>query len=899
MKICILKKYLVQFILIFCFVDNYAQQSIVTVNYDFNKPTGITIDPKSFGVNVFQGFNPDIAGNPGNSLYKTGINELNPGIIRYHSWEMMGNSSKVSGWLTDNEEWDAVKINKAMSNSYPSNPEKMMNIPRWPEKMMQPGSELLRIDSYDSFAAWCASLVKIINIDQKRNIKYWEVLNERDDLYGGTPSRHDELAKIYNIAAKAMKLVDPTIKIGGPAFAQPSRTANVDAFCSVAHQNLDFISYHTYAVGTTCGENADDKSVLDKSYVGWATTSIRNIFKKYSNRNIDYFHDEFNISYCPPDQRQNNGTGMIFDALSMKDIINAGGLPMAWNECDGWYGKMSNSYEYRPSLYLFKNWNKYLILGDIYESNSSNVNKIDSWCVKKGDKFYMIVINRALTDVNVQFSFSGLPASVNNATYIINHESKFSGGVEDKKFTMGELKSEGGIIIPNGSVALFEIDMATLSGTGDTQAPTMPENAMACAESDKIYLSWEASQDNVGVKGYEIFLNNVRINSNLVKNASHTISGLSPNTLYSIKIISKDSTGNQSTFSTPISIKTLPYKPKSIPSILTNSSFVNYFLGNSINDDNQISSHSGKASISQDDELRISVKDLNQYENLYGSSFIQNTIDLSSNSNFTINIKSTTNIDLRVKLVDNTGNQLDKWQNDFYIIGDNQYRTYSINFATHGFANLDASKIKEIKFMYTNSSLISGDIHIKNLKIGMQLNDDISPSVPTNVNHSNINGSAVITWNGSTDNIKVIAYKIYKDGQLLKIVNSLSDTLLCLKDGVNVFEISAIDQNLNESGKVPVSIITGLDTYGTLKTTLIYPNPSKGKLNIEYYSEGNEEVNLKLKNSLSEEIAVESYTVAEGKNLIPFNLYNISSGTYYLQILGIKRTDVFKIIIEK
>ena len=269
------------FLLNLRFVDISAQTATVPVNYDFNASTGTTIDPKSFGINVFQGFNPNIAGNPGNALYKAGMNEINPGIIRYHSWEMLGQSTSNNGWLKADQEWDAVKINNAMSNSYSSNPEKMMNIPQWPNKMMQTGTELLRIDQYNNFAAWCASLVKIINIDQKRAVKYWEIPNERDGLYGGNPSMHGELARIYNLAAKAMKAVDPTIKIGGPAFAQPHVLIHVDSFCRVAYPNIDFLSYHTYSIGTSCGGNADDATVLDKANVGWATNGMRNIFKKY------------------------------------------------------------------------------------------------------------------------------------------------------------------------------------------------------------------------------------------------------------------------------------------------------------------------------------------------------------------------------------------------------------------------------------------------------------------------------------------------------------------------------------------------------------------------------------------------------------------------------------------
>ena len=69
---------------------------------------------------------------------------------------------------------------------------------------------------------------------------------------------------------------------------------------------------------------------------------------------------------------------------------------------------------------------------------------------------------------------------------------------------------------------------------GDTEAPSVPENLVATAvSSSEIGLTWDASTDNVGVTGYNIYRDNVLIDTSASNSYSDT--GLSPGT-YSYEV---------------------------------------------------------------------------------------------------------------------------------------------------------------------------------------------------------------------------------------------------------------------------------------------------------------------------------------------------------------------------
>jgi hypothetical protein len=268
-----------------------------------------------------------------------------------------------------------------------------------------------------------------------------------------------------------MKAVDPTIKVGGPAFAQAWNTADVEAFCKGTAATLDFISYHSYSTGD---KNETNQSIYDKADIGWVTGMVKSAWAKYSFRKIEFFHDEYNISYSPPDTKQTNYVSQIFDAIATISLIKAGAsAAMAWNECDGWYGKMDNSYNKRPSFYMFRNFNRHLAGNWQNSTQVSDPKKIVAFASNNDSCYYLTVVNRSDTDLNVEVIFKGLPSKITGNTIVENFENQKAGGIVTKNYTLDELTTNG-YVSGAGTIALFSIPKYVSTGLKNMQ--TRSEN---------------------------------------------------------------------------------------------------------------------------------------------------------------------------------------------------------------------------------------------------------------------------------------------------------------------------------------------------------------------------------------------------------------------------------------
>jgi PQQ-dependent dehydrogenase (s-GDH family) len=92
----------------------------------------------------------------------------------------------------------------------------------------------------------------------------------------------------------------------------------------------------------------------------------------------------------------------------------------------------------------------------------------------------------------------------------------------------------------------------------DTQPPTAPTNLISSnITAISFTLSWTASTDNVGVTGYDVYQNGIKINLTNITSTSYNVISLLPNTLYSYYVKAKDAAGNQSVISSILDVLTL------------------------------------------------------------------------------------------------------------------------------------------------------------------------------------------------------------------------------------------------------------------------------------------------------------------------------------------------------
>ncbi|PKV51016.1 putative secreted protein (Por secretion system target) [Aquimarina sp. MAR_2010_214] len=109
------------------------------------------------------------------------------------------------------------------------------------------------------------------------------------------------------------------------------------------------------------------------------------------------------------------------------------------------------------------------------------------------------------------------------------------------------------IMVKGSGNIFFDISNANFEITGgtggDTEAPSTPASLTASNPTQTtIDLSWNASTDNVGVSGYDVYQGSTVIGT--ATTTTYQATGLSANTSYSFRVKAKDAAGNQSGFST-------------------------------------------------------------------------------------------------------------------------------------------------------------------------------------------------------------------------------------------------------------------------------------------------------------------------------------------------------------
>ncbi|MGW7662293.1 carbohydrate binding domain-containing protein [Streptomyces sp. NPDC054756] len=106
----------------------------------------------------------------------------------------------------------------------------------------------------------------------------------------------------------------------------------------------------------------------------------------------------------------------------------------------------------------------------------------------------------------------------------------------------------------------YQADDISLDGPGggggsDGQAPSAPGNLRSTGKSStSVSLAWNASTDNVGVTGYDVFRGSTQVLS--VSGTSATVGGLSPSTSYTFTVKARDAAGNVSAASNSVSVTT-------------------------------------------------------------------------------------------------------------------------------------------------------------------------------------------------------------------------------------------------------------------------------------------------------------------------------------------------------
>ncbi len=106
----------------------------------------------------------------------------------------------------------------------------------------------------------------------------------------------------------------------------------------------------------------------------------------------------------------------------------------------------------------------------------------------------------------------------------------------------------------------FFLGVALPAAAQDTQAPSVPTGLVGrAASSTQINLRWNASTDNVGVKGYYVYLNDVALGVTTQTSFKHI--GRTAGTTYNYRVSAYDAVPNHSAWTAPVSVTTTGKSP--------------------------------------------------------------------------------------------------------------------------------------------------------------------------------------------------------------------------------------------------------------------------------------------------------------------------------------------------
>jgi len=368
----------------------------------------------------------------------------------------------------------------------------------------------------------------------------------------------------------------------------------------------------------------------------------------------------------------------------------------------------------------------------------------------------------------------------------------------------------------NESEASNTVNMTTTGGE-DTEAPTAPTGLTASDITDtSVLLSWNASSDNIGVTGYDIYQDSTVITT--ITGTSATISELTPNTSYMFSIKAKDAAGNESEASNTINVTT---KGDDITYCAAN--------GNSTSDE-----YISRVQLGSIDKA-------SEGSSTGYSNFTTESTNVSKGSENTITITPTW-----------TGTQYNEaygvWidynqDGDFQDTGEQVWtqsptQTTPVigKFMISNDAKSGATRMRVI--MRYNAvpspcgSFNYGEVEDYTIVISGSGNDTEAPSAPSELTASDItNTSVALSWVASTDNVTVTGYDVYQGTAVIATVTETSATISGLIANTSYqFSVKAKDAAGNES------ITSNTVSITTLGNDITYCTANSNNASEEYIS---------------------------------------------------------------
>ena len=139
-------------------------------------------------------------------------------------------------------------------------------------------------------------LIDRYGIDEVSNW-YFEVWNEPNiDFWAGQP-KQETYFKLYDAAAKALKAVNPRLRVGGPATAQAAWADQFIQHVTQNHVPADFVSTHVYGNDSSEDVFGTHEAIPRDQMVCRAAKKVHDQVKASAMPNLPIIFSEYNASY--------------------------------------------------------------------------------------------------------------------------------------------------------------------------------------------------------------------------------------------------------------------------------------------------------------------------------------------------------------------------------------------------------------------------------------------------------------------------------------------------------------------------------------------------------------------------------------------------------------------------
>ncbi|MDB4048318.1 endonuclease [Polaribacter sp.] len=426
-------------------------------------------------------------------------------------------------------------------------------------------------------------------------------------------------------------------------------------------------------------------------------------------------------------------------------------------------------------------------------------------------------------------------------------------------------------------------DLWGISSDDDVD-PSQPINVTASNRTTTtIDIEWDPSEDNVGVTGYNIYIDNVLTFQ--TSNSSFQLIDLTPDTQYAIEIEAKDLGNNKSEKSVVLnSSTTADITAPSAPTNITGSNIsgtafkINWDLAE---DDTAATGYK----VFVNTELIASTADL--FYTLTGLT-VSTTYSITVSAKDAADNESEQSVSVNITTTDGSSNGINQLFFSEYVEGGGYNKAIEIVNLTSSAVDLTGYSIKKqsngagdwIDELSLNSgsvkSITTGDVFvvINSRADSQELNNQADLVHPD---------SSPINWNGND------AVGLFKNGVLIDIVGVLGETAknfadMTLRRVANVTEPNSTytrsewdefpKDNVEDIGSHTSTLSANDAIFNTYK---MYPNPTNGNT---LYFKTTKDINIKIYNAIGQ--IVKSENISENKNNI--DISNLSKGIFIIKI---------------